>query len=233
MKTFYILLHCGELAKKLKVSVDLDKLSDEWRIYQLETITEDWYKEFEEPQKFICVDHFWRKIDDLKDVMGEKKFPSIIKVVKTALILGHGNAEVERGFSESGKSVTDDRVYLSEASINGIHATTDGLKAFKGPGSVPITKQLLQLGRSAHAHYVLRLDKDKKGKEEAQEQLTRRKEQVAQMEAQKQLAKEKKDLNNKEKELVRQKLSSSARVHGSWGYNLEGGKCKVASCREE
>ena len=49
-------------------------------------------------------------------------------------------AEVERGFSESGKRVTDDRVRLSEASINGIRATTDGLKAFKGPGSVPITK---------------------------------------------------------------------------------------------
>ena len=182
--------------------MDLDKLSDEWRIYQLETITEDWYKEFEEPQKFIRIDHFWRKIDDLKDVMGEKKFPSIMKVVKTALILGHGNAEVERGFSESGKSVTDDRVHLSEASINGIHATTDGLKAFKGPGSVPITKQLLQLGRSAHAHYVLRLDKG-----EAQTQLAQ-KEPAAQMEAQKQqLAKEKKDLNSKEKELERQEAA--------------------------
>lgn len=196
------------LAKKLKVSVDLDKLSDEWTIYQLETITEEWYKEFEEPQTFIRVDHFWRKIDDLKDVMGEKKFPSIMKVVKTALILGHGNAEVERGFSESGKSVTDDRVRLSEAPINGIRATTDGLKAFKGPGSVPITKQLLQLGRSAHAHYVLHLDKDKKEKEEAQKQLTLQREQAAQMEAQKQqLAKEKKDLNSKEKELERQEAA--------------------------
>ncbi|CAH3171997.1 unnamed protein product [Porites lobata] len=28
--------------------------------------------------------------------MGEKKFPSIMKVVKTALILGHGNAEKEQ-----------------------------------------------------------------------------------------------------------------------------------------
>ena len=70
-----------------------------------------------------------------------------MKVVKTALVLGHGNAEVERGFSESGKSVTDDRVRLSEASINGIRATSNGLKAFKGPGSVPIIKQLFQLGR--------------------------------------------------------------------------------------
>ena len=140
--------------------------------------------------------------------MGEKKFPSIMKVVKTALILGHGNAEVERGFSESGKSVSDDRVRLSEASINGIPATTDGLKAFKGPGSVPVTKQPLQLGRSAHAHYVLRLDKDKKEKEEAQKQLTLQKEQAAQMEAQKQqLAKEKKDLNSKEKELERQEAA--------------------------
>ena len=128
-------------------------------------------------------------------------------VVKTALILGHGNAEVERGFSESGKSVTDDRVRLSEASINGIHATTDGLKAFKGPGSVPITKQLLRLGRSAHAHHVLHLDKDKKEKEEVQKQLTLQKERAAQMEAQKQLATEKKDLNSKEKELERQEAA--------------------------
>ena len=143
------------LAKRLKVSVDPDKLADEWRVYQVETITEDWYIEFEEPQKLIRIDHFWEKVDDLKDAMGERKFPSIMKVVKTALILGHGNAAVERGFSESGQSVTADRDRLSEASINCIRATTDGLKAFKGPGSVPITKQLFQLRCSAHAHYAM------------------------------------------------------------------------------
>ena len=165
--------------------------------------------------------------------MGEKKFPSIMKVVKTALILGHGNAEVERGFPESGKSVSDDRVRLSDASINGIRATTDGLQASKGPGSVPVTKQLLQLGRSAHAHYVLRLDKDKKEKEEAQKQLTLQKEQAAQMEAQKQQLCQRKERPKQQRERVRKARSSSARVHGSWGYNLERGKCKVASCREE
>ena len=67
---------------------------------------------------------------------------------------------------------------------------------------MPITKQLLQLGRSAHAHYVLRLDKG-----EAQTQLAQ-KEPAAQMEAQKQqLAKEKKDLNSKEKQLERQEAA--------------------------
>ena len=73
---------------------------------------------------------------------------------------------------------------------------------------MPITKQLLQLGRSAHAHYVLRLDKDENEKEKVQKQLTFQKEQSAQMEAQKQqLAKEKKDLNSKEKQLERQEAA--------------------------
>ena len=192
------------LAKELKVNVDLDNLADEWRMYQLEKIPEDWHTETEEPQKPICVDHFWRKVDELKDSSGERKFPSIMKVVKMALVLGHGNAEVERGFSESGKSVTDDRVRLSETSINGIRATSDGLKAFKGPGSVPITKQLLQLGRSAHAHYALRLEEERKEKKEAQKQLALQREQALQMEAQKRkLSRQKKDLQCKEKELER------------------------------
>ena len=149
-------------------------------MYRLETILEDWHMEGEEPQKPIRLDHYWRKVDDLKDAMGD-----VMKVVKTALVPGHGNAEVERGFSESGKSVTDERVRLSEASINGIRATTDGLKAFIGPGAVPVTKQLPQMGRSAHAHNVTRLEKEHKEKEEAQKQLTLHKEEALEMEAQK------------------------------------------------
>ena len=193
------------LAKELKVSVDLDNLADEWRMYQLENIPVDWHTETEEPRKPIRFDHFWRKVDELKDSTGKRKYPSMMKVVKTALVLGHGNAEVKRGFSESGESVTDDRVHLSEASINGIRATSDGLKAFKLPGSVPITKQPLQLGRSARAHYAMHLEKEQKEKQEAQKQLTLQREQALQMEAQKQqLSEEKKDLQCEEKELERQ-----------------------------
>ena len=109
-----------------------------------------------------------------------------MKVVKTTLFLGHGNAEVERVFSENAKSVTDDGNHLSEASINGIRATSDGLKTFKCPGSVPITKQLLQQGRSAHAHYAMHLEKEQKEKKEAQKQLTLQREQALQMQVQKQ-----------------------------------------------
>ena len=43
----------------------------------------------------------------------------------------------------------------------------DGLKAFESPGVVLVTKQLLQLGCSAHALYVMHLEKEQKEKEEA------------------------------------------------------------------
>ena len=96
----------------------------------------------------------------------------------------------------------------SEASINGIRATTDGLKAFKVPGAVPVAKQLLQMGRSADAHNVTLLKKECKEKEEAQKQLTLQKDGALQMEAQKQrFAKEKEDLQSKEKQLERQETA--------------------------
>ena len=47
---------------------------------------------------------------------------------------------------------------------------TDRLKAYKSLGVVPVTKQLLQLGCSAHALYVMHLEKEQKEKEEAQKQ---------------------------------------------------------------
>ena len=52
----------------------------------------------------------------------------------------------------------------------------DGLKAFEGPGVVPVTKQLLQLGCSAHALYVMHLEKEPKEKEVALKQLNLQKE---------------------------------------------------------
>ena len=57
--------------------------------------------------------------------------------------------------------MTGDRVGLS---ASGFTATADGLKAFEGPGVVPVTKQLLQLGCSAHALHVMHLEKEQKEK---------------------------------------------------------------------
>ena len=85
------------------------------------------------------VDHYWKNIELMKKAVGDLKYPLIIKVVKAAISLAHGNAEVERGFSESAKNVIKDSV-LSEASVNAIQSTKDGLKLVSNQShTVPIT----------------------------------------------------------------------------------------------
>ena len=71
------------------------------------------------------MDYYWRKIELTKNAVGDLTYPLIIKVVKAALSLAHGNAEAEKGFSERAKNVTKDRVLLSEASVNAIQSTKD------------------------------------------------------------------------------------------------------------
>ena len=83
----------------------------------------------------------------MKDGMGHTKYPTILSVVKATLTLAHGNSEVERGFSDSGKTVTVDRTRLSEASINNLRIAADGLKMFGSlPHHVPITSSFIKLG---------------------------------------------------------------------------------------
>ena len=150
------------LGKRLLVSVDIDSSSDEWKLYQLDDIPLEFFKTkgFNENGEEILlkerVDHYWRKIELMKNAVGDLKYPLIIKVVKAALSLAHGNAEVERGFSESAKNVTKDRVLLSEASVNAIQSTKDGLKSVNNqPHTVPNTKEFIQFGTSAHCAYNL------------------------------------------------------------------------------
>ena len=161
------------LGKRLLVSVDINSLSDEWKLYQLHDISLEFFKtkDFNESGEEILlkerVDHYWRKIELTKNAVGDLKYQLIIKVVKAALSLAHGNAEVERGFSESAKNVTKDRVLLSEASVNAIQSTKDGLKSVNNqPHTVPITKEFIQFGRSAHCVYNLRQKEEKQVAEE-------------------------------------------------------------------
>ncbi|CAF3609869.1 unnamed protein product [Rotaria socialis] len=71
------------------------------------------------------------------------------------LSLLHGNADVERGYSENAALITDDRSSLSDISINGLRATKDAVK-FYGQGKVhkvPICKGLLDNVEKPHSRY--------------------------------------------------------------------------------
>ena len=105
--------------------------------------------------------------------MSHTKYPTILSVVKAALTLAHGNSEVGKGFPDSGKTATIDRTPPSEASINNVQITTDGLKAIDSlplPHYVPITSSFIKLGQSAHKKYCFGVDEEEKKEAEKRRQ---------------------------------------------------------------
>ena len=138
----------------------------------------------------IRIDYFWSKVDAIRDAAGEKKFPLLMQVVKATPLCWAMETQRWKGLSsESDKSVTQERVRLTEAYVDGIQATNDGLKPFSSPASVPVTKKFLQMGRAkkkkkkkkkmgraAHSSYQSRLEKEREERRNRQRALGEHKE---------------------------------------------------------
>jgi len=162
------LMNIARSFPQMNVPDDIDRISAEWLVYQNEKIPNEW---FEKPDGYHSIDYYWKNIFTLKTNSGTDKFIALAKLVKCALALSHGNADIERGFSENAFLLTDDRSLLSDASINGLRATRDGVKFFGNgkPHEVPITKDLLDSIHDAHSRYCIDLEKQR------QELLTKKK----------------------------------------------------------
>ena len=61
---------------------------------------------------------------------GRSKYPTLTKLVKNILIISHGNADVEHGFSINENIVNSNRSLLSETSFNGLRTTYDAISGF-------------------------------------------------------------------------------------------------------
>ena len=49
--------------------------------------------------KYVCIDHFWRNVGGIVDMEGRPKYQKLVTFVNLILMLSHGNADAERGFS--------------------------------------------------------------------------------------------------------------------------------------
>jgi hypothetical protein len=94
--------------------------------------------------------------------MKYKHFPSVLK---SALVISHGNADVERGFSENACIVTDQRAQLSEQTITSLRLVKDLVLFYGEPCLVPISKGLLLSTKCAYQTYQRRLEEERKEKE--------------------------------------------------------------------
>lgn len=113
------------------------------------------------------VDSYWNHFFLKKSASGDFKYPNVSMVVKAALSVSHGNADVERGFSTSSRILTDDRASMSERTLNALITVKSALKLYENkPHLVPITRELLAMSHSAYNHYKLYLEEEKRKKEE-------------------------------------------------------------------
>ena len=80
------------------------------------------------------IDFYWNKVFSICQNNGQPKYLTLWKLIKNVLIISHGNADVERGFSINGNILTEERSLLSEKSVNGLRTTFDAVQ-FLGDGS--------------------------------------------------------------------------------------------------
>ena len=80
-------------------------------------------KDITKPDKDTRVDHYWRRIFKLQKTNGNSRYPLLTRIVKTALVLPHGNSDVERGISVNSRMLTNERNKLFEVTINRLRAT--------------------------------------------------------------------------------------------------------------
>ena len=98
------------------------------------------------------MDHYWREVFKLKTSSGSTKYPHLTNV-KAALVLPHGNVDVEGAVSVNSRVVTAERNKLGEDTINGLRATKDKVKFSdpqqQKPGNVPLNSKILSAAKSA------------------------------------------------------------------------------------
>ena len=191
---------CG-VARDLPVEVEIDVLLDEWHLLQSEKgIVYN---------KGDRIDKYWNQFFELKTSVGEPKYPSVTRVVKAALVIGHGNARAERGFSDSGNTLTDARASMDERTLNATQTVKSALKLFGNqPTKVPITRELMSMARSACSSYQAYLQAKKAQQEEKERKKLEAAERKKEAEKlQKALLAEKETLEKDEKKLTEIKLA--------------------------
>ncbi|CAF2061871.1 unnamed protein product [Rotaria magnacalcarata] len=141
---------------------EIDYIRDEWLTYSLDIIDEKWYikqkKEDNSGNEYVVyhrIDYYWNKVLGITTIDGRLKYPTLNKLIKNALIIPHGNADIERGFSINEHMIPQNRSSLSDSSINGIRSVYDGVK-FAGAGSshkVHINKDIIKSVEKSYQLY--------------------------------------------------------------------------------
>lgn len=109
------------------------------------------------------LDHFWV---DLIMTCGVSEYSHLLYFVKTVMILSHGNAAMERGFSVNKRCLVEnqqEKSLIAQRTIYDAINVKDGLKNFV------VTINLIHAARNSHSLYKEDMAKQKREKKEEEE----------------------------------------------------------------
>jgi hypothetical protein len=111
-----------------------DRVSAEWRLYEEEEISRDLFVSCEGQNddgtanvKYRRIDEYWYKVMQIADARGEAKYQTLAFIVKIALSISHGQADVDRGFSAN-KQILENRAVLGEEALHGLRTVKEVVK---------------------------------------------------------------------------------------------------------
>ncbi|KAJ8869104.1 hypothetical protein PR048_030668 [Dryococelus australis] len=135
-----------KVAKALVVDVPVDILVDEWNLLSLE--------EDKIVRNSCGIDTYWNRFFEMTKPSGDLKNPLVARIVKAALSLYHGSADIERGFSKSCCILTVDRGNMSERTLVAHLLVKDTLHHMYDSKiqCANVGNKLIEMARKAHVH---------------------------------------------------------------------------------
>ena len=199
------------LTTVLQPAISTSEVIDEWKLFQVDNELPD-YNQQERIEKY------WNAVFQLQSSDGQLRYKLLPAVIKSALTLGHTNAESECSLSVNAAIVTQERTLLSENTIIGLRIVKEAVRFFdlvsNQPEKIAITDDLKRFVRNAHAAYKERLEREREDEEKKRQEVQRMKEISEMAKKEKERLLEKKnslelteDNLNEQEEKARQKLS--------------------------
>lgn len=136
---------------------DCDDILKQYRMYISETVPK-------RRADFTDFDRATGRVDTLfhETMAGEKAYQKLWNVVELLLLLSHGNASVERGFSINRQIEVEN---MQESSYRAQRLVCDHLRSIGGIDNIVVNKALLKSASSARQRYVTHLDEQRRLKE--------------------------------------------------------------------
>ena len=111
-----------------------------------------------------------KRSTQIVDETGQKKYPNLTTLAKCVLLVSHGNADPERGFSLNKHLLAIHGSSIKEETIESIRLVKDYIIRVGGIKNITVSNEMILSSRNAYHRYEAYLESQKKLREEEQKQ---------------------------------------------------------------